>query len=799
MRNKANHGGAGRALALLSAVVLLLGVSGGSLAAGADDDPTPVVTTTADPEPTTISTDGPADTDPSAPPTSDDPDDAVGEKPADNAPSTPADDTNPVDSDEPGPDKKDEAEDGSDTSTPDPNASTPEDDEDAGTTNTNDDTPAPGAGGDQPEQPKAGKPAGGGVSTFAAAASPFALPIGALNPTELYNENFENNTDQLYPPKMLNDYTGAGAHEYAASTYWLDKGYCNGFVTSFNVPVSQALINSTYCGKNGSGFDEGDYWAVRAKALVLGGLPGGPSAAGNNHALSMNSSGGLPSTDLNNAGSIMFQTKPATPIQINLPAGSSDGRFIAFSVDAANTQCLTDGQAFRNPKMRFQYVHNGTTADLPLGAGTYIDPCSTAGSTAFDVSSNFPGSEIGSSRQTLWNNNKGWIASGKYGTFYSGSFFLQNSSPIGLILRNVSEASSEGAGIGNPNGTQTHVKGRYNGNDGAIDNIRIVDVTPVLDKEFSPAVQSVGQTSTMTLTIYNRTDKGEKKGWEFTDTLPAGLEFVNNTVTNTCASPTSAVVNVANRTLTVTNGLLRNGDVSCTITAKVTSTSAVTYTNGKPNGNFSNVKGIDGPPNAEVAFWSGSVSWSKVDDQTPSNLLAGSVWTLSGPSPATTSAPAGGWPVGEVTDCTAWPCTGLLDQNPATGQFKVTGLPAGTYTLTEKTAPQGYELITGSFTATVSDASRDVVFTGTGVADGKIKNTRKLGMAAWEKIDDQTPAANLGGLSRVRTRAAPRVGRRRRLSTASARTNPARRPATWTRTLRRASSGWRTSPGVATR
>ena len=205
------------------------------------------------------------------------------------------------------------------------------------------------------------------------------------------------------------------------------------------------------------------------------------------------------------------------------------------------------------------------------------------------------------------------------------------------------------------------------------------------------------------------------------------------------------MVNVANRTLTVTNGLLRNGDVSCTITAKVTSTSAVTYTNGKPNGNFSNVKGIDGPPNAEVAFWSGSVSWSKVDDQTPSNLLAGSVWTLSGPSPATTSAPAGGWPVGEVTDCTAWPCTGLLDQNPATGQFKVTGLPAGTYTLTEKTAPQGYELITGSFTATVSDASRDVVFTGTGVADGKIKNTRKLGMAAWEKIDDQTPAANLGG------------------------------------------------------
>ena len=79
---------------------------------------------------------------------------------------------------------------------------------------------------------------------------------------------------------MLNDYTGAGAHEYAASTYWLDKGYCNGFVTSFNVPVSQALINSTYCGKNGSGFDEGDYWAVRAKALASRFHAGGWTVAG---------------------------------------------------------------------------------------------------------------------------------------------------------------------------------------------------------------------------------------------------------------------------------------------------------------------------------------------------------------------------------------------------------------------------------------------------------------------------------------------------------------------------------------
>ncbi len=83
----------------------------------------------------------------------------------------------------------------------------------------------------------------------------------------------------------------------------------------------------------------------------------------------------------------------------------------------------------------------------------------------------------------------------------------------------------------------------------------------------------------------------------------------------------------------------------------------------------------------------GAVTWSKVDAGNSASLLAGSEWTLTGPSyPAGTT----------VTDCvaaSAAECTGL-DQNPAAGAFTATNLLYGSYTLVEKSAPVGYQLDT---------------------------------------------------------------------------------------------------------
>lgn len=99
----------------------------------------------------------------------------------------------------------------------------------------------------------------------------------------------------------------------------------------------------------------------------------------------------------------------------------------------------------------------------------------------------------------------------------------------------------------------------------------------------------------------------------------------------------------------------------------------------------------------------GSATWSKVADGS-GDLLAGSTWTLIGPSVPDNTV---------VTDCTADPCPAgvFTDQDPVAGQFKLDELLAGDYTLTEKTAPPGYRLNNKDFKFTI-DADHLVIELG---------------------------------------------------------------------------------------
>ena len=96
----------------------------------------------------------------------------------------------------------------------------------------------------------------------------------------------------------------------------------------------------------------------------------------------------------------------------------------------------------------------------------------------------------------------------------------------------------------------------------------------------------------------------------------------------------------------------------------------------------------------------GSVTWTKVDGD--DNLLAGAVWTLTGP----------GINDGvEVADCVSDPCrTGAFDdQDPVAGQFELVGLSWGDYTLVEKTAPAGYFLDTTPHEFTIGEGELTIV------------------------------------------------------------------------------------------
>ncbi|WP_156483745.1 SpaA isopeptide-forming pilin-related protein [Brevibacterium linens] len=93
----------------------------------------------------------------------------------------------------------------------------------------------------------------------------------------------------------------------------------------------------------------------------------------------------------------------------------------------------------------------------------------------------------------------------------------------------------------------------------------------------------------------------------------------------------------------------------------------------------------------------GAVTWGKTDES--GNALKGSVWTLTGPDGSELT----------IEDCaaaSASECNGQ-DKDPAAGNFSVTGLKWGDYTLTEKKAPTGYLLDDTPHPFTVSGSALD--------------------------------------------------------------------------------------------
>ena len=133
----------------------------------------------------------------------------------------------------------------------------------------------------------------------------------------------------------------------------------------------------------------------------------------------------------------------------------------------------------------------------------------------------------------------------------------------------------------------------------------------------------------------------------------------------------------------------------------------------------------------------GALSWTKVD-QDGKTPLGGTSWTLTGP----------GVPAGTVVeDCQAAGCrTGAYkDTNPAPGVFDVTGLPWGSYSITEKTAPGGYQRL--EKTLAFSDVSganlKAALKDTTGVTGGAVTNQRLTGSVSWKKQD--TSGHALGG------------------------------------------------------
>ena len=234
------------------------------------------------------------------------------------------------------------------------------------------------------------------------------------------------------------------------------------------------------------------------------------------------------------AGKVQLQTVEPIPL-------TGTGRFLTFSVNAAAENCYAN-----HPLLSF-FLMDGDRA-LPTSTSP-IDACAHPQATVDGVG---------------------------VGTYSSNGSVLFGGSSAGIRLVN-----DEASGYGN---------------DGAFDDVRLLDATPQLDVGTAPASLPVGVPATLTFTVTNTSELAAKNGWSYTAHLPAGLRTVGDPAT-TCGNGTAAYG--PGGTLAV-RGDLAAGQVSCTVTARVTSFDATTYRVCAAD--VADLVGLDPPGCAAVTF-----------------------------------------------------------------------------------------------------------------------------------------------------------------------------------------------------
>jgi uncharacterized repeat protein (TIGR01451 family) len=319
----------------------------------------------------------------------------------------------------------------------------------------------------------------------------------------------------------------------------------NGWLTGCNGNIVSLNVPYTQLGTCGSTTSSAN---IRQLAYALGVHTGSANPNANNAVGAY--------TDNNpGANAIEFQTVT------NVPLASANGRFLTFSADTAAVNCSVSA-----PQYQFSFLDDAGTA---TNVGGVINACSSAQTVAVPA--------VGpQGAQTA-----------RVGTYTSNGSLLFNGSSLGIRMRNA-------------NGSGT-------GNDAAFDNIRILDVTPQLDKAFSPVSATTGGVSTLTFTVTNTSELAAKNGWSFTDALPAGLTVATpSAAATTC--PAGAVTAAPGATSITATGDLAAGMAACTISVNVTSPTPGDYTNGPGN---VTATGLNPPADATVTFSKPSIGLVK--------------------------------------------------------------------------------------------------------------------------------------------------------------------------------------------
>ncbi|GLF96031.1 beta strand repeat-containing protein [Streptomyces yaizuensis] len=367
---------------------------------------------------------------------------------------------------------------------------------------------------------------------------------------------------------------------------------------------------------------------LKAMANVLGQVAGSATPA-NNHAVSAYTDGANPG-----ANKVEIQTVNPVPL-------STSNRFITFSVDVAAVNCNVSA-----PLLNFFLTGSGP--DIPANDQA-INPCTDPRSSTYNVGA-----------RPI-----------QAGSFASDSSVFFTGSAVGIKMTN-----ANGSGLGN---------------DHAYDNLRILDVTPQLDKGFNPASVPQGGISTLTFTVTNTSELAEKNGFSFSDNLPSGVTVaaVPNAAT-TCGSASLTAV-PGTGVVGLSGGVLAAGTQSCTFTVDVTSNTPGTYVNQpanvtpsgvNPPGPATLIVTVPGSPtitksaDAETFATGDAIMYSFVVTNTAQAPLSGIQVTDNGPGTPSVSCPSTTLAAGAFMTCTATYTATASDA--ATGTITDTASVTGT-------------------------------------------------------------------------------------------------------------------------
>jgi hypothetical protein len=400
----------------------------------------------------------------------------------------------------------------------------------------------------------------------------------------IWSEDFQNIDIARSDFTSLLNYSGLtpAGQKYTAHANWLPAANtCNGLLVSANLNTASAS------GIAACNADPSPLRIVQqlAYAFEQSRNPTATRATKKaNYALTAFTNGANPGS-----GNIQFETLQNIPL-------SASTRFIMSSVETAATSCFSN-----HPLFRF-YLLNQSGTEIPLSTSNE-DACSDSDGVSYNDASkahlkvpviSLPdnGDPESTASIAIFVSTK----TSNQATKFSGT-------SIGYRIRNFQASGT--------------------GNDGAIDNPKILDVTPTVDKSFSVASIPLGSTSNLVYTITNTTDLAAKAGWDFTDALPSGLS-VAGAASTTCTGAT--LVAPSGATSVSITGSLAASVETCTVTVPVQASNVGSFTTTSSNYTALNYLNADQPATLTVTASADMRSTTLV----PAGIVAGQLVTVQG-------------------------------------------------------------------------------------------------------------------------------------------------------------------------